>query len=234
MQLKADFHMHVNKDPLDHIYYSAKELINQAAKLKFDVLAITCHDYVFPIREIQSYAKKKGILLIQGAEKTLQGKHVLLYNINNSDLAKIKTFEDLKKLKQQKNILVIAPHPYYPIPFCLRKELEKNIDLFDAIEHSHAHTPRINFNKKAVETAKKYSKTLIGNSDTHHLFQLGLTYSLIDCEKNADAIIEAIKNGRVKVVSPPLNFQMSTKIGWWVGKSLIKKLPKMIRRVGNF
>src|SRR3989344_3901440 len=132
--LKVDLHMHVDRDPLDHIYYSAKQLIDLAAKQKFDVLAITCHDYVFPVKEIQSYAKKKGILLIQGAEKTLMGKHVLIYNINNSDLKKIKTFDDLRKLKQTKNILVTAPHPYYPMNFCLRKELEKNIDVFDAIE----------------------------------------------------------------------------------------------------
>ncbi len=225
-QLKTDLHMHVDRDPCDtYITHTARDIINLAAKQKFEVLAITCHDYVFPVKEIQSYAKKKGIILIQGAEKTLQGKHVLIYNINNSDLKKIKTFEDLGKLKQTKNILVTAPHPYYPMHFCLRKELEKNIDVFDAVEYSHAHTARINFNNKAVEIAKKHNKTIIGNSDTHHLFQLGLTYSLVDSEKTPEAVIDAIKKGNVKVVSPPLSLRLSTKIGWYASIGLLRKVP---------
>ena len=44
--LKADFHTHVREDPRDEIGYTAKQLIAHAATLRFDVLAITCHDYV--------------------------------------------------------------------------------------------------------------------------------------------------------------------------------------------
>lgn len=227
--LKADLHIHVDRDPCDtYITHTARDVINAAAKQKFDVLAITCHDYAFPIKEIQSYAKKKGILLVQGAEKTLKGKHVLIYNINNSDLKKIKTFNDLRELKKEKNILVVAPHPYYPLPFCLKKDLEANIDVFDAIEYSHAHMKGINPNKKAVEIAKKFNKPLIANSDTHNLFQIGFTYSFIESDKTAEAVIEAIKQGKAELVSPPLSLISCARIVWWVGTSFARKIPAKI------
>ena len=67
----------------------------------------------------------------------IQGKEVLIYNITQKESKKLKTFDDLRKLKQKKNILIIAPHPYFIIRSCLGKQLDKNIDLFDAIEYSH-------------------------------------------------------------------------------------------------
>ena len=215
--------MHVDADPLDYIKYSAKELIDYAAEQKYDVLAITCHDYVFPVSEIQEYAASKGIIMIQGAEKTLQGKHVLLYNITQEELESVETFDDLRKLRKRKNILVLAPHPYYPMQFCLKDLLEKNIDCFDGIEYSHAHIKGINPNKKAEIVAQKYGKALVGMSDTHHLFQFGTTYSLVDAEKTQDAVIAAIKCGKVKHVSPPLSPRKAAKVFWWVSSSLMRK-----------
>src|SRR3989344_6137932 len=222
--LKCDFHMHVDADPLDYIRYSAEELVDYAAEQKFDVLAITCHDYVFPVANIQDYAAKKGIILLQGAEKTLQGKHVLMYGITQEDLESVKTFDDLRKLRKQKNILVIAPHPYYPMHFCLKTLLEKNIDCFDAIEYSHAHVQGINFNKKAVETALKHNKPLVGMSDAHHLFQFGTTYSMVDSVKTPEAVVSAIKQEKVEYVSLPLSPRKAFKIFWWVIFSIVQRV----------
>ncbi|MBS3125353.1 PHP domain-containing protein [Candidatus Woesearchaeota archaeon] len=222
--LKCDFHLHVNEDPLDHIKYSAEELVDCAVKQGFDVLAITCHDHVYPVEKIRKYAASKGIIMIQGAEKTLQEKHVLMYNITQDDLEKTKTFDDLRKLRKRKNILVIAPHPYYPFRFCLKERLEQNIDCFDGIEYSHAHIKGFNYNKKAVEVGKKHGKPLVGMSDTHHLFQFGTTYSMVDSKKTPDAVMAAIKQGKVKYCSPPLSFTKAARIFCWVAKPIVRKL----------
>ena len=64
--LKADLHIHTKEDPHDNIGYSAKQLIDHAAKLNFDVISITNHDTSSYTEELAEYAKLKGILLIPG------------------------------------------------------------------------------------------------------------------------------------------------------------------------
>ena len=204
--LKSDLHIHTKEDPMDgnHIEYSAKELISKAAEKGYDVISITNHDSVFYNKELKDYAAKKGILLVPGIEKTIKRKHVLLYNITQEEADKIKTLQDLKQIKR-KNTLIIAAHPFFPL-IGLKRKLIKSINLFDGIEYSSFCHKLINFNKKAVKTAKRYNKPLVGNSDLHNICVFGKTHSLIDSKKNINSVINAIKNNDVKYISKYLNF----------------------------
>ncbi len=220
--LKSDFHTHVKGD-LDRIPYTPKQLIDKAAKLNFQVLAITAHDRFIYSKELANYAKSKNILLIPGIEKTLYNKHIVILNINKEDIAKINSFSDIRQLKKKKNILVIAPHPYYPLHFCLKNLLTQHIDIFDAIEYSHFHTYLINkYNKKAVKTAKLYNKPLIGTSDCHRMIQFGTTYTLVDSKKDINSIFSAIKSHKVKPISPPLPLTKFLYLVAWAIKALIR------------
>ena len=147
MILKADFHIHTKEDSEDKIKYSAKEIIDKASKLHYDVLSITLHNSQYYNDEIKKYAKKKDILLIPGIEKTIEGKHILLINFKEKELEQIKTIKDIKKFKH-KNNLVVAPHPFYKFSSCLDYKLIENIKLFDAIEHCFFYSKIINLNKK--------------------------------------------------------------------------------------
>ena len=81
--LKIDLHTHCNEDPVDRwIKHSAKELIDHAASLNFNVISITCHNKVVYSKGLNEYAKEKDILLIPGAERDIEGRHVLLYNFS--------------------------------------------------------------------------------------------------------------------------------------------------------
>ena len=82
MELKADFHMHTKDDPQDYkfVRHSAEELIDHAASLKFQVLSITNHDKITYSPYLREYAAHRGILLLPGAEATIEGKHVLIIN----------------------------------------------------------------------------------------------------------------------------------------------------------
>ena len=101
--LKAQLHIHTKEDPIDggFIKYTTKEVIDYAAKKGFEVLSITCHNKVIYSEKLQEYATKKNILLIPGVEKTIQGKHVLIYNVNNEDIKNINSFVELKKFKRE-------------------------------------------------------------------------------------------------------------------------------------
>lgn len=210
--LKADFHIHTKEDPYDSPYipYTAKDLIRVAAKKGFKVLSITNHNSVYFTKSLWSYAKKKGILLIPGAEARIKGKDVLLINITKDDLKRIRTLEDLERVKD--SALIIAPHPFFFKGRCLGNALIKHIDLFHAIEYCHFYTKQLvspffsflNGNTRAVKVAKKYNKPLVGTSDAHKLYEFNKTYSLVRSAKNKDDVLEAVKKGAVRLVTKPM------------------------------
>jgi len=211
-KLKADIHLHTREDPQDSVKYSGKELIDQAYLKGFDILAITNHNQVTHDNYLAEYARERGILLIPGAEATIGKKHVLLLNMDYP-LHRIRTFDDLKSLKDGTG-LIIAPHPFFPSFTSLNSKLEKHLDIFDAVEYSHCYLEKINFNKKAEVLAKKFSLPLIGTSDAHFLWQIGTTYSLIETEKDLESVIAAIKEGKVEVVTEPLSLPKACSIAW--------------------
>jgi len=219
--LKSDFHIHTGEDPYDIIKYSAKDIINHAAKLGFEVLAITNHHKIHYNKGLSDYARKKGILLIPGVETHLGGGEILLLNVKKPGI--LNDFYDLEKLRDE-NAVIIAPHPFYPLNSCLGKKLLENINYFDGIEYSHFYLNKFNFfNAKAVKIANKHSKTIIGTSDAHRLYQFGYTYSLVDCDKNIDSILEAIRKGKVKISTNRLPLISLSKIFFNIFSSGIRR-----------
>lgn len=234
--LKVDLHTHTNYViPKRDSKLSPKQLIDFAASRGYEVLAITEHaslslllggiEYIdAPLKtyyDFKGYARKKGVLLIPGVESFVEGKEVLLINFKG-DAKKVKTFEDVERLKEE-NVLVIAPHPFYKKPSCLGRKLVQHIDVFDAIEYCHFYTSFINPNKKAVEIAKKYGKPLVANSDAHKLYQLDINYTLVDAEKSIDSVLEAVRKNKVKIVTKPLPFSKFLRITAWSVMATFKK-----------
>lgn len=78
MRLKTDLHLHTGDDPLDYVAHSSEEMIDHAAKLGFDVMAITNHDFMSHSEELADYAASRGIVLVPGVEATIENRHVLL------------------------------------------------------------------------------------------------------------------------------------------------------------
>ena len=204
--LKTELHTHTSADPHDTIPYSTTDLIDRAASLGYDVLAITLHDSWFDVRDVREYARKRDITLISGVERTIDHKHVLLLNFDVA-AERVTSFEDVAALKQaQPHGLVIAPHPYYPARCCLGRLLEQHADLFDAVELNAFYTSQIDhYNQKAIDWAKRVGKPIVANADVHRLKQLGRTFSLVDAPRDPDAICAAIREGRVEIQTRPLS-----------------------------
>ncbi len=201
--LKVDFHTHTADDPEETIRYSSRELIDKAQRLGFDAICITNHNAVSADGYLRDYASERDIVLIPGVEIDIRGKHVLVINARE-DILKASSFDDLRRLRTPE-CLVIAPHPYFPGTSSLRGKMWKNIDIFDAIEFSWFYHRYINFNAFAVRMAAKRGLPVIGTSDCHSLSRFGRTYSLVEAEKDAGSIVEAVRAGRVEIVASPLN-----------------------------
>jgi predicted metal-dependent phosphoesterase TrpH len=203
--LKVELHTHTSDDPIDKIPHTVADLIDRAAALGYQALAITLHERQLDIRRFTAYGRERDIVLIPGIERTIQGRHVLLLNFS-SGAEEVRTFDDVALLKRRAAGLVVAPHPFFPLPTCLGSDLDRYPLLFDAIEYNAMFTASVNFNRRAARWAARHGKPVVGNCDVHQLRQLGTTYSLVDAEPHPDAICAAIAAGRVRVESRPLTW----------------------------
>jgi predicted metal-dependent phosphoesterase TrpH len=205
--LRGDFHHHINADPVDgnFVRHSAGELIDHAAAIGLNVLAITCHESLPYDGDAVRYAAERGVLLLRGMEATADGHHVLLLNFREFPSG-VCTMADVAALKTPE-ALVIAPHPFYPVGLGMGDALAAHQAVFDAIEFSGLYTALTQrFNRRAADHARRVGVPVIGNSDTHFLWQLGRTFTLIDAPPERAAVIEAIRHGRVQLVTEPLSW----------------------------
>jgi predicted metal-dependent phosphoesterase TrpH len=204
--LKVELHTHTADDPIDRIPHSTCELIDRAAALGYDAVAITLHERQLHLEPWRAYAAERGVVLIPGIEQAIEGKHVLLLNFPARATDSVKTFADLARLKQSEPGLVVAPHPFFPSSTALWSRLDQHADLFDAVERNAMYMRGLDFNQRAERWAALHGKPMVGNGDVHRLEQLGTTYSLVDtAERTPGAICRAIAAGRVQVASRPLS-----------------------------
>jgi predicted metal-dependent phosphoesterase TrpH len=217
--MKVELHAHTADDPADRIPHTTRELIDHAASLGYGALAITLHDRWSSGAPHVAYARDRGLTLLPGIERTIGRIHVLLVNAPR-DAERVRTFDDLAALRRSSDVLVVAPHPFYPIPSAFQGALDRHADLVDAVEVNSMYTRLIDFNRRAIAWGRAHGKPLVGNTDLHRLSQLGTTWSEVDVPDLAapGAIVEAIRAGRVRVETTPLSI---LEAGWTFARMTI-------------
>ena len=221
--LKIELHSHTSDDPTDFIPYDTFELIDKAATYGYHALAITLHDRQLDPVPFASAARERGITLIPGIERTIGGRHVLLLNFSPAATAAVRTFDDVRRLKQRECGLVIAPHPFFPAPSSLLSLAVQHQDIFDAVEYNGMFTASLNFNRKAERWARERGLPMVGNGDVHRLEQLGTTWSTVDAAPDPDAICAAIRDGHVHVHAQPHCMRTAARI---MGSMLLSDLKR--------
>jgi predicted metal-dependent phosphoesterase TrpH len=232
--IRVELHAHTSDDPEDRIPHSAEDLIAAAAAHGYGGLAITLHDAVFDPAPLADVARRYGVRLLRGIERTVEGAHVLLINFPAPAALAVERFEDVAALKAaHPHGLVVAPHACFPIRTALgRRRLEAFAPLWDAIEVNAMHIRGADWNRGALAWAAAHQRPLVGNGDVHRLSQLGRTWSEVDVTlpadlsdgEAADAICEAIRAGRVRVGGGPLTpWEAATVatqmiVGGWRGR----------------
>lgn len=205
--IKLDLHIHTLDDPKDKIDYSAHQLLERARSLGFRVLAITLHDVVFDRPEVYADAAAMGILLIPAAEMRLEGADVVVLNVQPHEVARLRTFSDLKKLRAERgdSLFIFAPHPFYVLGASIGDRLLKEIDCFDGIEWCHFYKGWFNPNRRAARVAKQFGKSLIATSDAHRLHAFGAHYTSIPrpLKLTTENVFHSLRHGPVRLTSPP-------------------------------
>jgi len=230
--LKVDFHLHTREDPHDFIAHDSYRLVDMMASKGYDAIAITNHDMFTWSDRLRDYAKERGVIVFRSVERTIRGRHVILVNFDGS-LGDYRSLTDISRAKRPDN-LVIAAHPYFPMPTASGFLLERRPEVFDAMEYCHYYVRNINFNKKAVIRSYTLGLPLVGNSDAHTVRQIGRTYSLVHSEKEPGAIIEAIKDNMVEVVSSPYKAATLLKITCLIPYRNIRGRMKCLIKTGRY
>lgn len=218
--IKVDLHIHTLDDPKDVIDYSAHQLLERARTLGYGVLAITLHDAVFDRAEVFRDAAAMGILLIPAAEVRLQGADAILLNVTPAEVAALKDFQDLRKLRARRGLsmFTIAPHPFYVLGGSIGPRLFDEIDCFDAIEMCHFHKGPVNPNRRAAKVARKYGKPMIATSDAHQLHAFGRHYTSIPrpAQLTIESVFSALRSGPLRLTSPSASLVDFASAIYWI------------------
>src|SRR5260370_38976954 len=129
MLLKVELHTHTSDDPIDRIPHTVTDLIDRAAALGYQALAVTLHERQLDLQRFAAYGSERGIVLIPGIERTIQGRHLLLLNFK-SGAPDVRTLEDLARLEGCGAGLAGWRHPFFPSPTCLGRERARQPTLF--------------------------------------------------------------------------------------------------------
>ena len=244
MKIKTNLHLHINDDPKDFISYSFHEMIEEAVRLGFGAVAVTCHGFFAGKPEYEKYAAARNILLISGIELALNGpsqfigRHVVVLNCGK-DIEKIRTLDELEEYKKNHpEIFILAPHPYYWHllgKISLFEYLKKYIHLFDAIELSWFYSKWLNgANRRADKIARKYKLPFIATSDTHFINHLNFGYAVIDAEeKTVAAVLKAIREKKFYNVTEPRKFWREMVSDYIIKKVIFADGLMKLRKLNN-
>jgi len=205
--IKIDLHIHTLDDPKDAVDFSAHQLLERARSFGFRVLAITLHDAVFDRKEVFADAAAMGVLLIPAAEVRLLGADVIVLNVTAEEIAQLKNFDDLRRLRSRRGntIFTIAPHPFYIVGGSIGSRLFAEIDCFDAIEFCHFHFGPFNPNRRAQRLAIRFGKPMVATSDAHRLHAFGRHYTRMPAPSalTVENVLAGLRSGPLGLTSPP-------------------------------
>ena len=116
---------------------------------------------------------ERGVTLIPGIERTIQGKHVLLLNFSRA-LGRRRQLRRSRRVSSARAGLVIAPHPFFPgIDVPARPDGSPSPICSTPSSTTAMFTSSLNFNIAAERWARAHGKPMVGNGDVHRLRQLG-------------------------------------------------------------
>lgn len=179
---------------------SVELLLEQAQAVGLDAIAITDHDEIAASLEAAELAPEYGLVGIPGMEVTSRAGHVLALGVEEAVPAGLPFHETLEAIRDQGGIAVV-PHPFQESRSGVLANISKDaLAAADAIEVYNSRLLTGRANRQAGRYARRRGLSMTAGSDAHISEMVGQAVTLVDAdESSADAILEAIADGRTTV-----------------------------------
>jgi Predicted metal-dependent phosphoesterases (PHP family) len=196
---------HDGRDPVDL-------LLQQAAAVGLDALAVTDHDEIDASVEAAELAAEYGLVGIVGMEVTSAAGHVLAFGIDELVPSGLSFDETLDRIREAGGIAVV-PHPFQKTRHGVAAHVSRDqLASADAIEvyNSRLFTGRAN--RQAEKFAIRQNLPMTAGSDAHISEMVGQAVTEVGAdERSADAILSAIADGRTSVVGKRTPWRVSLR-----------------------
>jgi predicted metal-dependent phosphoesterase TrpH len=175
-------------------------LLEQAAAVGLDALAVTDHDEIEASLAAAEKAEEYGLVGIPGMEISSAAGHVIGLGIRERVPAGLSFGETLDRIHEQGGVAVV-PHPFQTSRSGVMANVgEAELAEADAIEVYNSRLLTGRGNRKAERFADRHDLPKTAGSDAHISEMVGQAVTRIDAtEPTAEAILDAILEGRTTV-----------------------------------
>lgn len=196
--LSVELHTHSSlsydgRDPVDLI-------LEQAAAVGLDAIAITDHDEIDASLEAANRAPEYDLVGIPGIEISSKAGHILGLGVEEAVPPGLSYGETLETIRSQGGIAVV-PHPFQEsrhgvMARITREELAEA----DAIEVYNSRLLTGRANRQAERFADDHDLPMTAGSDAHISEMVGQAVTRVDTDQqSAEAILTAIGEGKTSV-----------------------------------
>ncbi|ESS08823.1 MAG: putative metal-dependent phosphoesterases (PHP family) [uncultured archaeon A07HN63] len=197
--LRVELHAHSarshdGRDPVDL-------LLEQAAGVELDALAVTDHDAIDASIEAAEKASDYGLVGIIGMEVTSAVGHILALGIDDLVPSGLSYDETLDRIHEQGGIAVV-PHPFQKSRHGVAPHVtDDQLASADALEVYNSRLFTGRSNRQAETFAVERGLPMTAGSDAHISELVGQAVTEVGAdEATAEAILDAISAGRTSVI----------------------------------
>jgi predicted metal-dependent phosphoesterase TrpH len=196
--LSVELHAHSSRsyDGRD----SVETLVEQAAAVGLDALAVTDHDEFDASRTAVELCGERDMIGIPGMEVSTAAGHVLGLGVRELIPAGLPFSETVDRIHEQGGIAVV-PHPFQESRSGVLAHIDREeLTRADAIEIYNSRLLTGRANRQAERFAHRNGMATVAGSDAHIAEMVGQAVTHIDAnERSVGAILDAIREGRTTV-----------------------------------
>ena len=190
-----DSHIHSEYSPDSKA--KLKDIFQKAKSENIDIIAISDHNTVEGSHVACELTKNDDLLVIPSIEISSIEGHILGFGCEEHIKRDLNAAETIDLIHDQGGLAII-PHPYCFYRHGLLCKADYRDLKIDAIETRNARFIIGYCNRKAKKLSVKENLPELGASDAHYYKFVGDCYSKIDCEKDIDSVLKAIKKGKTE------------------------------------
>lgn len=196
--LSVELHSHSSlsydgRDPVEM-------LLEQAAAVGLDALAVTDHDEFEASQRAAELADDYGLIGIPGMEVTSAAGHVLALGITEP-VPPGRPFLDTLDAIRERNGIAVIPHPFQSSRSGVAANISREaLASADAIEIYNSRLLTGRANRQAERFARTHDLPMTAGSDAHIAEMIGQAVTRIDAQDHeVESIMDAIREGRTSV-----------------------------------